>query len=90
MLKPDGIFSMVDVNAHSHPADNIGMPQAILKYTISLFHCMPVSLFFKDGAGLGTCWGKELAVQMLNDAGFADIQIKDYFRDFNVHYIVKK
>ena len=90
MLKKGGTFSMVDVDAHSHPADNIGKANATLKYSISLLHCMPVSLFFEGGAGLGTCWGRELAVQMLKDAGFVDISIQRYPGDFNVHYISKK
>ena len=92
MLKKGGLFSMVDVNAHSHPADNITVPKATMKYGISLFHCMPVSLYFKGGAGLGTCWGIELAEKMLKDAGFKDIFVKDYhYNDtFNVHFQARK
>lgn len=91
MLKKGGIFSMVDVDAHSHPADNMNMPKAPLKYTISLLHCMPVSLFFEGGAGLGTCWGQELALKMLKDAGFSQVEIKQYHGDsFNIHYVARK
>jgi len=91
MLKKDGLFSMVDVKAHSHPSDNIGITKAAYKYTVSLFHCMPVSLYFDGGAGLGTCWGMELAVKMLKEVGFNDVDIRPYHGDsFNIHYVVRK
>ena len=91
MLKKDGIFSMVDVDAHSHPGDNLDVPKAVFKYTVSLLHCMPVSLYFDGGAGLGTCWGRELAVKMLKEAGFSHIDIRPYHGEsFNIHYLVKK
>ena len=91
MIKKGGIFSMVDVDAHSHPADNINVSQATLKYTLSLMHCMPVSLYFEGGAGLGTCWGRELATQMLKEAGFSNVVTKDYAGgSFNLSYIATK
>jgi hypothetical protein len=37
---------------------------------------MTVSLA-RDGAGLGTVWGEELARQMLADAGFVDVTTHD-------------
>eukprot|EP00794_Sanderia_malayensis_P012718 gene12718-14023_t len=90
MLKPGGVFSMVDVSGHTHPVDNVGKSKATLKYSISLFHCMPVSLYFKGGAGLGTCWGQEMAVKMLQDAGFTVDEVQNYPGDFNVHYLARK
>ena len=66
---------MVDVKAHSHPADNVGMPMSSMGYAESLFHCMPVSLFFKGGAGSGTCRGIELAQALLKQAGFSKINV---------------
>ena len=91
MLKKDGIFSMVDVNAHSHAADNVGISKAVFKYTVSLLHCMPVSLYFEGGAGLGTCWGRELALKMLQDAGFSHVDIQSYHGEsFNINYLIRK
>jgi len=90
-LKPGGWFSLVDVKAHSHPADNVGMPMSSMKYAESLFHCMPVSLFFKDGAGLGTCWGIELAQTMLHEAGFSKVDVIDIPEDdYNIHILCVK
>lgn len=31
----------------------------------------------EDGAGLGTCWGRELAERMLADAGFEVVSVND-------------
>ena len=91
MLKHGGIFSMVDVNSYSNPADNIGKHLSSLKYAISLLHCMPVSLFFDGGVGLGTCWGRELAVKMLKEAGFNETEERALeWNIFNVHYLSKK
>lgn len=35
---------------------------------------MTVSLA-RDGAGLGTCWGRELAERMLREARFSDVAV---------------
>lgn len=91
MLKKGGIFSMVDVDAKSNPVDNIGSHFAPLKYAISLVHCMPVSLYFENGAGLGTCWGHEVALKMLKEAGFQETELKSLeWNVFNVHYLSRK
>ena len=91
MLKPGGIFSMVDVDSHSSPADNVGKHFATVKYAISLLHCMPVSLYFDGGVGLGTCWGREVAMDMLKEAGFKETELKLLeWNTFNVHYLSKK
>eukprot|EP00794_Sanderia_malayensis_P012706 gene12706-14011_t len=91
LLKPDGWFSLVDVKAHSNPIDNIGIPMSSMKYTESLFHCMPVSLYFQDGAGLGTCWGQELATEMLKKAGFTSVKIIEFpGDDYNYHILCRK
>jgi hypothetical protein len=45
----------------------------------------------KDGAGLGAMWGKELAVQMMKEAGFSSVDVKELEHDFiNYYYIVNK
>lgn len=91
MLKRGGIFSLVDVDSHTHPVDNIGRPFSSFKYALSLLHCMPVSLYFDGGVGLGTCWGRELAIKMLMEAGFQDTELKAMeWNTFNVNYLSKK
>ena len=91
MLKKGGCFSLYDIRAHSNVAENVGTPFLPLKYTASLFHCMPVSLFFDGGKGLGTCWGKELAIKMLENTGFTDVKELPMPGNFmNMHIVSKK
>ena len=91
VLKKGGWFSVVDIDAHSNVGDNIGLPLLPMKYTASLFHCMPVSLYFEGGKGLGTCWGKELAVKMLEEAGFTGNEICHVTGDdYNLHILSTK
>ena len=59
-------------------------------YTVSLMHCMPVGLV-NGGTGLGMMWGRQRAVEMLNEAGFHRVQVLDIPDDpFNLHYLCKK
>jgi hypothetical protein len=45
----------------------------------------------QNGAGLGAMWGKEKAVDMLNDVGFRNIEVKKLPHDFqNYYYIAYK
>lgn len=90
MLRPGGRYLCVDVGASSDVANNIDHPLGPMMYAISLFHCMTVSLAL-GGAGLGTMWGEELALEMLGDAGFADITIAKVDGDpFNNYYVCTK
>ena len=51
---------------------------------------MSVSLGL-DGAGLGTCWGRELATAMLGDAGFGDVEVRQIESDpINYYYVARK
>lgn len=89
-LRPDGVFLMVDIKASSQLENNIGQPFAPYLYTASTMHCMTVSLGL-DGDGLGTCWGRELALSMLADAGFDDVQVRENETDpLNNYYIARK
>jgi 2-polyprenyl-3-methyl-5-hydroxy-6-metoxy-1,4-benzoquinol methylase len=72
-LAADGTFFMFDIRASSRLEENIPNPLAAYMYSISVLHCMQVSLAY-DGAGLGTCWGEQLARRMLADAGFESVQ----------------
>lgn len=89
-LRAGGVFLMVDIKASSRLEDNIGVPFAPYLYTVSAMHCMSVSLAL-DGAGLGTVWGRQLAVSMLADAGFGDVQVSEIESDpINYYYVARK
>lgn len=89
-LKSDGVYLMQDIAASSHVHKNMDHPVGPLLYTISCMHCMTVSLA-QNGAGLGAMWGKEKACEMLKEAGFTNIEIKQLPHDFqNYFYIITK
>ena len=88
-LKPGGTFLMVDINASSRLEENLELPWAAFLYTISTFHCMAVSLG-QGGDGLGTVWGKERATDMLREAGFRSVEVKEVEQDsFNAYFIAR-
>jgi 2-polyprenyl-3-methyl-5-hydroxy-6-metoxy-1,4-benzoquinol methylase len=87
MLTPGGMFSMIDIDADSHPAGNMDHPMGPFLYTVSLMHCMPVGLS-DNGRGLGMMWGRDQAVSLLQKAGFKHTQVLEMPHDpFNVHYL---
>ena len=75
-LVPGGVFVMDEPRVSSHLEDNIGNPMASFAYAVSTLHCLTVSLAV-DGAGLGTAWGEQVAVQMLQDAGFGPVEVHE-------------
>ncbi|WP_285031856.1 class I SAM-dependent methyltransferase [Mycolicibacterium sp. lyk4-40-TYG-92] len=88
-LRPGGVLLMVDVKGSSRLQDNVGVPMSTYRYTVSLMHCMTVSLGL-GGAGLGTMWGYQVATSMLADAGFTDVQIVETEADpLNYYYIAR-
>ena len=90
ILTPGGMFSMVDIAARSNLADNLDHPMGPFLYTVSLMHCMPVGLV-DGGRGLGMMWGREKAVEMLKEAGFANVQVLEIPEDpFNLHFFCYK
>jgi len=89
-LKRNGTFLMQDIRASSQLENNLEHPIAPLLYTISTMHCMTVSLA-QGGAGLGTMWGEELALEMLGAAGFDNIEVNQLEHDFqNDFYVMRK
>jgi 2-polyprenyl-3-methyl-5-hydroxy-6-metoxy-1,4-benzoquinol methylase len=89
-LRAGGTFLMQDILASSHLEKNTENPIASFLYTISTMHCMSVSLAL-GGAGLGTCWGRELAEKMLHDAGFSHVTVEKLpHDDMNYYYIATK
>lgn len=88
-LRPGGAYLMQDIRASSELHRNMDHPAATWLYTISTIHCMSVSLA-TGGAGLGTMWGEELALRMLDEAGFADVGVCQLPHDiFNNYYIAR-
>jgi 2-polyprenyl-3-methyl-5-hydroxy-6-metoxy-1,4-benzoquinol methylase len=89
-VQPAGVFLMQDIAASSHVHENIDHPLGTALYTLSTMHCMTVSLA-QGGEGLGTVWGEQLALQMLADAGFADVEVKKVPGDIlNNYYLAAK
>jgi SAM-dependent methyltransferase len=89
-LEPGGVFVMFDIRASSHLENNVDNPLAPLLYSVSTLHCMTVSLAH-DGAGLGTVWGEELALRMLREAGFVDVDVHEIPSDpLNSVYVAHK
>lgn len=88
-LSDDGLFLMQDISASSYLHKNMAHPIGPFLYTISTMHCMSVSLA-QDGAGLGTVWGEELAVEMLAEAGFGHVEVQRLPHDIiNSYYLAK-
>jgi 2-polyprenyl-3-methyl-5-hydroxy-6-metoxy-1,4-benzoquinol methylase len=89
-LDDKGTFLMQDILASTPLKENIGHPLGPFLYTMSCLHCVSVSLS-QNGAGFGAMWGKEKAIQMLNDAGFTNVKVKKLHHDFqNYYYIAYK
>lgn len=89
-LRPGGVFVMLDIRASSRLERNVEHPFAPILYAISTLHCMPVSLA-EGGAGLGTVWGEELAIEMLGTAGFVDLEVHEVEGDpIDSVYVARK
>ncbi len=89
-LRPDGVYLVQDITGSSHLENNLELPVAPWLYTISLTHCMTVSLA-SGGAGLGAMWGEEEAVEMMTEAGFTNVEKKYLEHDFmNTYYVATK
>jgi 2-polyprenyl-3-methyl-5-hydroxy-6-metoxy-1,4-benzoquinol methylase len=89
-LRPGGTYLMQDIAGSSYVQNNLDHPFGPLLYTVSCMHCMTVSLA-QNGDGLGTMWGKELALQMLAAAGFGDVAVHQLPHDpVNYYYVMRK
>ena len=86
-LRDDGLYLMQDIKASSEVQNNVDHPAGPFLYTISTMHCMTVSLAV-GGKGLGTMWGRELALEMLGDAGFTNVEVKQLEHDFQNEYFL--
>jgi 2-polyprenyl-3-methyl-5-hydroxy-6-metoxy-1,4-benzoquinol methylase len=89
-LKADGVYLMQDIAGSSHVHKNMDHPIGTFLYTVSTMHCMTVSLA-QGGEGLGTMWGEEKAREMLQEAGFTEVEVRRLPHDFsNCYFIVTK
>ena len=88
-LKKGAHMSVIDINAHTKMEDNFGKPSSPLLYGLSLFNCVPTSLFTPGGDGMGAAWGWEKALEMITDAGFHDVS-KEQELGINVHILARK
>jgi len=89
-LRPGGVFLMQDIHGSSHVHGNLEHPVAPFLYTVSCMHCMTVSLA-SGGAGLGAMWGRETALAMLCDAGFASVRVERLPHDeINDYYVATR
>ena len=73
-LVPGGTYLMVEPRVSSNLEDNITNPMAPLLYATSTLHCLTVSLA-QGGAGLGTAFGEQKALELLGAAGFGAVEI---------------
>ena len=81
---------MIDIAAETSQADNLSHPMGPFLYTVSLMHCLPVGLVGR-GAGLGMMWGRKKAVEMLQEAGFSNVEVREIKDDsFNLHFYCQK
>ena len=88
-LRPNGTFLMQDLQASSNLHENIEHPLCPFLYVISTTHCMTVSLA-QGGVGLGTVWGEQLALRMLDDAGFTDVSVQRLDHDIQNNWYVAR
>lgn len=86
-LKPDGVFLAQDIHSSSHHHHDREHPLGSLLYTISIMHCMSVSLA-QGGEGLGTMWGRERARDYFTRAGFSTIEVNQLPHDIQNDYWV--
>ena len=89
-LREGGTYLCVEPGGSGHLLTDMDHPLAPFLYTVSLMHCMTVSLA-NGGAGLGTMWGEPLARQMFGAAGFGEVEVKHVAGDpTDIYYILRK
>ncbi|XP_022083548.1 uncharacterized protein LOC110975398 [Acanthaster planci] len=92
ILKPEGLFAMMESNMKSRIADNRDNPASVFVYTCSLFSSLPQSLSDEAGLGLGAAFGRESFKPFLEKAGFKTITLVPVPGDplDQVTYVCKK
>ncbi|XP_033113616.1 uncharacterized protein LOC117114157 [Anneissia japonica] len=87
VLKASGFGLIVDVNLHSKHSDNKQNHFSNIEYGFSESHCLPASLWFEGGWGLGVGWGVEYATDFIGSCGF---EVKMIENGHTVSYIIRK
>ncbi len=93
VLKPGGTLSVVETTGNAKLQDNLEVPDrdsVVVEYMYSLLNCMPTSLYYKGGAGLGAMWGRENACAALEEAGFQVLSMTDVPSQSGLHLMCKK
>lgn len=89
-LRPGGVLLMGDIAASSRLEENVDHPLGPFLYAVSVLHCMTVSLA-AGGEGLGTAWGEQRARELLAEAGFTRVEVKQIEGDIlNNYYVARK
>jgi 2-polyprenyl-3-methyl-5-hydroxy-6-metoxy-1,4-benzoquinol methylase len=89
-LRPGGVFLVMDIAASSELHENMDHPMGSMLYAISTLHCMTVSLA-QGGEGLGTVWGEKKAVELIREAGFAEVETKHLEGDvFHAFFVARR
>lgn len=86
-LRKDGVYLAQDIHSSSHHHGDRDHPMGTLLYTVSIMHCMSVSLA-QGGEGLGTMWGREKAREYFTKAGFGSIEVHQLPHDIQNDYWV--
>ncbi|SDL82953.1 Methyltransferase domain-containing protein [Franzmannia pantelleriensis] len=86
-LREDGVYLAQDIHASSHHHGDRDHPLGTLLYTLSIMHCMSVSLA-QGGEGLGTMWGREKAREYFGKASFGGIEVYQLPHDIQNDYWV--
>jgi len=86
-LKPNGVYLAQDIHASGHHHHDRGHPLGPLLYSVSIMHCMSVSLA-QGGEGLGTMWGRERARDYFTRTGFSSIEVHQLPHDIQNDYWV--
>ncbi len=74
-LRRGGTFLMGDIAASSRLEENLEHPLGSTLHFFSTFYCMTTSLA-QGGEGLGTVWGEQKARELLAEAGFGSVELK--------------
>jgi 2-polyprenyl-3-methyl-5-hydroxy-6-metoxy-1,4-benzoquinol methylase len=74
LLKPDGVWMIVEPIAADQPADNIASPVGRLYYNASTMICVPTSLAQEVGEALGAQAGEAKLSEVLTGAGFSRVR----------------
>lgn len=87
-LAADGVYLAQDIKGSSHVHENCDHPIGPMLYTVSCMHCMTVSLAQENGEGLGAMWGRQKAIEIFSEAGFATVDVEELEHDIQNYYYI--